>query len=202
MATFKPSLAPSRHNRSISSVLKRTDVHETKRWGLGRVSTEPSHSPRSVSESERCRARTSCLGPAFDPVPLASRPVHAHSVKFDDFARVSLVPSIDETRTEQLVAGQGLLPVKHGLSGNIRRTEIGTSFLRDCGCLPLESTASNRLFGPVRRCVRFEHWYLDTERSGGVADDITRAQCPDGRARPDPLRASRLFAYYPCRRSG
>src|SRR5260370_33210993 len=110
--------------------------------------------------------------------------------------------SIDEIRTEQLVAGQGLLPLKHGLFGNIRRTGIGTSFLRDRGCLPLEYTASNRLFGPVRRCVRFEHWYLDTERSSGMADDITRAQCPDGRARPDALRASRLFTYYPCRRSG
>src|SRR5216684_6257046 len=101
--------------------------------------------------------------------------------------------SIDETRTEQLVAGQGLLPVKHGLSSNIWRTEIGTSLFRDCGCLPLESTASNRLFGPVRRCIRFEHWYLDTERSGGVADDITRAQRPNGRTRPDALWASSLF---------
>jgi hypothetical protein len=33
----------------------------------------------------------------------------------------------------------------------------------------------NGLFGPVRRCIRFEHWYVDTERSGSVADDITRA---------------------------
>jgi hypothetical protein len=31
-----------------------------------------------------------CFGPAFDPVPPTSRPVHAHSVKFDDFARVPL----------------------------------------------------------------------------------------------------------------
>src|SRR5882762_8141279 len=38
---------------------------------------------------ERGRAPTSCFGPAFDPVPRASRPVHAHSVKFDDFALVS-----------------------------------------------------------------------------------------------------------------
>jgi len=57
----------------------------------------------------------------------------------------------------------------------IWRTEIGTSLLRDCGRLSLESTASNGLFGPVCRCIRFEHWYLDTERSGCVADDITRA---------------------------
>lgn len=50
-----------------------------------------------------CHHQSNVGAHAFDPVSPASRPVHAHSAKFDDFARVSLVPPA-LTRTWQTLA--------------------------------------------------------------------------------------------------